>query len=83
MAAKVLKFREQKMSGELIDKLLIEARYRLSIYAREHRLDTELATTFSMIILYDQKVLMSWYGDSRIYHLRGGEILFRTEDNSL
>jgi PPM family protein phosphatase len=82
MAAKVLKFGEQKMSGELIDKLLIEARDRLITYAREYRLDTDLATTFSMLILYDQKVLMSWYGDSRIYHLRGGEILFRTEDNS-
>ncbi len=83
MAAKVLKFGEQKMSGELIDKLLIEARDRLITYAREYRLDTDLATTFSMLILYDQKVLMSWYGDSRIYHLRGGEILFSTEDNSL
>ena len=82
MAAKVLKFSEQKMSGELIRKLLIEARYRLSIYASKKRLDTELSTTFSMIIIYNQKVLMSWCGDGRIYHLRGGEILFRAEDNS-
>jgi protein phosphatase len=82
MAAKVLKFSEQKMSGELIDNLLIEARERLITYAREYRLDTDLATTFSMLILYDQKALVSWYGDSRIYHLRGGEILFRTEDDS-
>jgi hypothetical protein len=36
-----------------------------------------------MVILYDQKVLVSWYGDSRIYHLRRGEILFRTGNNSL
>jgi len=83
MAAKVLKFDERKMSGELIDELLTEARDRLITYAREYRLDTDLATTFSMLILYDQKVFMSWYGDSRIYHLRGGEILFRTEDNAL
>jgi len=83
MAAKVLKFDEQKMSGELIDELLIEARDRLITYARVFKLDTDLATTFSMLILYDQKVLMSWCGDSRIYHLRGGEILFKTEDNSL
>jgi PPM family protein phosphatase len=82
MAAKVLKFAEKKMSGELIKKLLIEARYRLSVYAWKQKLDNELATTFSMIILYNQKVLMSWCGDSRIYHLRGGEILFRAEDNS-
>ncbi|HXB45019.1 MAG TPA: protein phosphatase 2C domain-containing protein [Puia sp.] len=83
MAAKVLKFVEGKMSGELINKLLIEARDRLIFYARQCRLDTDLATTFSMIILYDQRVLMSWYGNSRIYHLREGEILFRTEGNSL
>jgi hypothetical protein len=35
-----------------------------------------------MLVLYNQKVLASWYGDCRIYHLRGGVILFRTEDNS-
>jgi serine/threonine protein phosphatase PrpC len=83
MAAKVLKFGEHKMSEELINRLLIEARDRLITYAKEYRLDTDLGTTFSMLTLYDQKVLLSWYGDSRIYHLREGEILFRTEDNSL
>jgi PPM family protein phosphatase len=82
MAAKVLKFAEKKMSGELIKKLLIKARYRLSVYAWKQKLDTELSTTFSMIILYSQRVLVSWCGDSRIYHLRRGEILFRAEDNS-
>jgi len=82
MAAKVLKFGEQEMSGELIEKLLIEARHRLIVYAWKNRLDTELSTTFSMIVLYNQKMLISWCGDSRIYHLRAGKILFRTEDNS-
>jgi PPM family protein phosphatase len=82
MARKVLKYGEQKMSGELIEKLLVEARHRLTVYAWKYRLDTELATTFSMIILYNQRALMAWCGNSRIYHLRGGEILFRTEDTS-
>jgi serine/threonine protein phosphatase PrpC len=80
MAANVLKFREQKMSGELIDRFLMEARDELIAYARKHRLDTDLATTFSMLILYDQRALISWYGDSPIYHMRGGEILLSTED---
>ena len=82
MAAKVLKITEREMSGELINKLLSKARDRLIAYTREYRLDTDLATTFSMLVLYNQKVLVSWYGDSRIYHMRGGEILFRTEDSS-
>ena len=83
MAANVLKFREKMMSEELIDRLLVEAQDELIEYARKHRLDTDLATTFSMLILYDQKAFISWCGDSPISHLRGGEILFRTDDNSL
>ena len=71
MAAKVSKFGDREMSGELIDRLLIEAGDRLISYARVYRSDTDPATTFSMLILYDQKVFLSWYGDSRIYHLRG------------
>lgn len=82
MAAKILKYPEYKISEELIDKLLTEARERLITYAREYKLDTDLTTTFSMLILYDQKVLMSWFGDSRIYHVRDGEILFKSEDIS-
>jgi PPM family protein phosphatase len=82
MAANVLKFSEQKMSLELIDKLMNEARHRLIMYAWKYRLDTELSTTFSMVILYNQKVFTSWCGDSRIYHLRGDEILFRSEEHS-
>jgi PPM family protein phosphatase len=81
MAANVMKFREKIMSLELIDRLLVEAQDELIAYARKHRLDTDLATAFSMLILYDQRALISWYGDSPIFHLRGGEILFRTKDN--
>src|SRR5580765_7740785 len=80
MAAKVLKYPEYKISEELIDKLLMEARERLITYAREYRLDTDLTTTFSMLILYDQKALVTWFGDTRIYHIRDGEILFKSED---
>ncbi len=83
MAAKVLKFGEREMSGELIDKLIIEARDRLISYARVHSLDIDPDITFSMVILYDQKVFISWHEDSRIYHLRGGEILFNTKEKTL
>jgi PPM family protein phosphatase len=79
MAGSVLKFREHQMSVELIDGLLAEARDELIEHARKHRLDTDLAATFSMLILYDEKALISWCGDSPIYHLRGEEILFGTD----
>ncbi|MBS1600851.1 MAG: protein phosphatase 2C domain-containing protein [Bacteroidetes bacterium] len=82
MAAKVLIYPEYKISEELIDKLLIEARERLITYTREYKLNTDLTTTFSMVILYDQKVLTCCFGDSRIFHVRDGEILFKSEDTS-
>jgi protein phosphatase len=82
MATKILKFDEQEISAELIKELLIQARHRLNVYVWKNKLDNELATTFSMIILYNQRVLLSWCGSTPIYHLRGGEILFGTEDNS-
>jgi protein phosphatase len=81
MAAKVLKLGEKKISGEGIGQLLTEARGRLIQYARENRLDTDLSTSFSMLVLYNQKVFISWCGDSRIYHLRRGEILFKTDND--
>ncbi len=83
MAAKVSKFSEEKMTAELINRIILEARDRLITYAREYGPDSELATTFSMLILYDEKVFMAWYGDSPMYHLRAGEILFRTGDHQM
>ena len=83
MAVKALKFDERKISGDLINKFLGEARDRLIDYARENRLDTDLASSFAMVVLFHKRILMSWFGNSRIYHVRGGEILFRTEDHAL
>ena len=83
MAVKALKFDERKISGDLINKYLGEARDRLIDYARENRLDTDLASSFAMVVLFQKRILMSWFGNSRIYHVRGGEILFRTEDHAL
>lgn len=42
----------------------------------------QMATTLTLVHLLDNKVLVGWVGDSRVYHIRNGKILFRTKDHS-
>ena len=42
-----------------------------------------MSTTLTLAYLLDNKILAAWCGDSRIYHFRNGEILWRSADHSL
>ncbi len=42
-----------------------------------------MSTTAVMLALDNEKAIIGWMGDSRLYHIRNGEILFVTEDHSL
>lgn len=44
---------------------------------------TGMATTLALAYIMPSAVLIAHIGDSRIYHLRKGKILYRTEDHSL
>ena len=67
----------------LMNRLLEEARQKLVEYATLKGLGTDMATTFTLLQLMKGKAFIAWCGDSRVYHLRKNEILFRTEDHSL
>lgn len=41
-----------------------------------------MGTTLTLLHLHQQGASLAHIGDSRIYHLRGGKILFRTKDHS-
>jgi len=41
------------------------------------------ATTLASVSLGEETALAFWIGDTRIYHLRNGEILWRSEDHNL
>lgn len=73
---------ENITSGFINDQLDI-ARQRLIEYAQTHRLNRDMATTFCMLALADKKAFIAWSGDSRVYHLRNGEVLYKTSDHSL
>lgn len=42
-----------------------------------------MATTFTLLYLHQAGVTVAHIGDSRVYHLRDGKIIWRTQDHSL
>ncbi len=54
-------------------------------YTQEHPDCAGMASTLTLLHLNDEQNIatLAWVGDSRIYHIRAGEILFETEDHSL
>jgi PPM family protein phosphatase len=83
IARRVKGFDSRQMSEELINQLLIEARVALMEFAQKNGLNEEMATTFSIIILYPDNAFIAWCGDTRVYHVRDGRIQFKTQDHSL
>lgn len=71
------------LSTEMINELLVKAQQKLVEYAREHLLNSDMATTFSLLVLNSQGAFIAWCGDSRVYHIRNGIVLYKTADHSL
>jgi protein phosphatase len=42
-----------------------------------------MATTVALLALSETNAVIGWLGDSRVYHIRQGQILYVTEDHSL
>lgn len=71
------------ISPEHINSLLLTSKQTMTDYARLNGLSLDMATTFTAVILYKNKAFVAWCGDSRIYHLRKGEVLYKSSDHSL
>ena len=54
-------------------------------YLETHPEATGMASTLTLLLISDEgdKALIGWVGDSRVYHIRDGEILFQTKDHSV
>lgn len=79
----LLKAPTLEIDTPFVNQLLSDARQKLIDYARLHQLSTNMATTFSLLVFFRERAFLSWCGDSRVYHIRNGEILFKTDDHSL
>ena len=52
-------------------------------YIKNNPESAGMATTLAMLQLTDTRATIVHIGDSRVYHIRNGKILFQTEDHSL
>jgi PPM family protein phosphatase len=79
----LLKLPGTSVNLALVNQLLNDAQLKLIEYAKTQGLSSDMATTFCLMLFTNKKVFISWCGDSRVYQLRKGEILFKTDDHSL
>ncbi len=69
--------------GYDLDRALELAELRLDEYVEAHPDAEGMATTLAMLILDKEGAKAAHVGDSRVYHIREGEICFKTKDHSL
>ena len=55
----------------------------LLAFIEENPTGKNASTTLTTIVIKGDKASIAWCGDSRIYHIRNGQILYRTKDHSL
>jgi PPM family protein phosphatase len=83
VGAALLKMPAESVNVTYINQLLNDAQVKMIKYANSLGGVQEMATTFSLILITDDKVFVCWCGDSRIYHIRDKQILFKSDDHSL
>ena len=69
---------------DFLESALHYVEYKLKKHVESHPENMGMATTLTLLFLDKQKqaALVGWIGDSRIYHIRDGEILFQSKDHS-
>ncbi|NNV56944.1 PP2C family protein-serine/threonine phosphatase [Limnovirga soli] len=76
-------FDSETISISEIKKSIIQSEDFLTEYVNENPESEGMATTLSFLKLSEQKSIIAHIGDSRVYHIREGKILFQTQDHSL
>ncbi len=71
------------MSDEVIQVAINRAQLSIDEYIAQHQIEQTMATTMTLVGFVEDGAIMAHVGDSRIYHVRNGEIRYCTEDHSL
>lgn len=66
-----------------IEQALRHAEGKMSAYLELHPEARNMGTTLTLLSLQKGHAALAWVGDSRVYQVRNGEIIYRTEDHSL
>lgn len=69
--------------AEAIQKGIHYANQNLLNYASKDSDAKRMSTTVALVFLGELSVVAAWCGDTRIHHIRNGEILWKSKDHSL
>ncbi|MFN0037480.1 MAG: PP2C family protein-serine/threonine phosphatase [Saprospiraceae bacterium] len=73
----------RKATERAIGEALGQVQEEIDEYVRAHPDSKGMGTTLTLLQLHAQGLSIAHIGDSRVYHIRAGRILFCTEDHSL
>ncbi|MDR2118129.1 MAG: protein phosphatase 2C domain-containing protein [Tannerellaceae bacterium] len=74
---------DENPTPEFIQKAIQYTEAHFDTYIAEHPEAKGMATTLIMLYIGTNGITLAHIGDSRIYQIRNGEILYQTEDHSL
>lgn len=73
----------EQLSQKSINDILSLVQKQMIETVTQQSLNTDMATTFSLLVLKDDRAFIAWCGDSRVYYFSEGKIAFKTSDHSL
>lgn len=76
-------FKNTSLSNEDIANAFKSTQFQFREMVSQYPEMKNMSTTAVMLALDNEKAIIAWMGDSRLYHIRNGETLFVTEDHSL
>ena len=65
-----------------IKNAINKAIHNLLEYENQHPATKDMATTLAIAVVQPTNVLLCWCGDSRILHIRAGQLIYETADHS-
>ena len=74
--------KESLLNLKSISEAVKEAEIVLSSYKKKNPSTEPMATTIAVAEILHNEILVSWAGDSRVYHFRNGETLFKSTDHT-
>lgn len=76
-------FKNTSFSKEDFDKAFESTQLQFREMVSQYPEMKSMSTTVVMLTIDHEAANIAWIGDSRLYHIRNGQILFVTEDHSL
>ena len=83
IAAFLLPLPKEKAGKETINMAVKHAEAEMRRYVDGHPEAYNMSTTLTLALVRNDGVWVSWCGDSRIYHVRNGNIHWQSKDHSL